>query len=117
MAGVNINIRFEYQRTTDVMYVEWRGSGEIAAPEIAPEAVIRAVQLGSEFGDLFDGRVVIRIGPDGHLVGATILRFSSMKRRLMWSYRVLSWRRALRLLITSLAAGFDAQRSVHPQPA
>ena len=93
---------------TDVLHVD------LAEPPAG--TTICAVEVGHLVG--FEGKIIARIGEDGTFYGVTVLNFSSVKRTLIWQYRVLSWRRALDLVVSSIRAGMataiEQQHCLHP---
>lgn len=97
-----VTIRLQYEKFTDVMHVD------VATP--ARDIVVRAVALGPEFaGPQLAGKVLLRVGSDGTFLGITIYQFRSVKRLLRRKFLALSWRRALRLMVESMAAGSIAR--------
>jgi uncharacterized protein YuzE len=88
-------LKLEYERETDVMYVDLCPPGS--------DAQIDVFEVGENIG--FPGQVLVRIDRSNQkLLGVTIQRYSSFKRKLLWKYRMISVVWALNLLVGSLRA-------------
>jgi hypothetical protein len=86
-------LKLEYERATDVMY------GDLCQP--ATDSQIDVFDVGDQIG--FPGQVSVRVDRNNQvLLGITIERYSSFKRRLLWKYRMVSATSALNLLVSSL---------------
>jgi hypothetical protein len=87
------DLKLEYERETDVMY------GDLGPP--SGDALIDVFEVGDQIG--FPGQVSVRVDRNNQkLLGITIERYSSFKRKLLWKYRMVSVTSALNLLVSSL---------------
>jgi hypothetical protein len=94
--GENLEMTMDYDRSTDVMFLDLRN-----APA---DAQIDVLDVGESIG--FPGQVQVRVDSErGIVYGITIQRFSAFKRKIMWQYRMASIQRALQLLVNTLLAG------------
>jgi hypothetical protein len=87
-------IRLVHERETDVMYVD------LIQP--SSDAQIDIFEVGEQLG--FPGQLLVRVDRNNQaLLGITIQRYSSFKRKLLWKYRMASVESALHLLVNSLS--------------
>jgi hypothetical protein len=94
--GENVKITMDYDRNTDVMFLDLCGE--------PPHARIEVFDIGDHVG--FPGQVLARVDAENGMVyGITIQRYSAFKHKLMWGYRMASIRRALQLFVNTLVAG------------
>jgi hypothetical protein len=95
---------FEYNDLTDVMFVD-------LAP-VQNDSRVIVVDIGDEIG--FAGQVQVRVDIERQIFyGLTIQNYSGFKRKLLWRYRMWSIQSAILLLIQTLMAGLNIDRSSH----
>jgi hypothetical protein len=89
-------VRFEYSRHADVMFVDYRET---------PEGVtVDTVEIGDMVG--FPGQVQARVNhAEKILYGITIQNYSGFRRRLVWHYKTAAVRDTILLLLKSILAG------------
>ena len=98
-------IKVEHNTLTDVAFID--------LAEVMPGDCVEIVDIGAQLD--FAGQLQIRINREKEIVyGLTIQNYSGFRRRLKLRYGIWSFRRAIRLLISTLLAGLRIDQNTHP---
>jgi hypothetical protein len=90
------DVTVEHIKSTDLMFVD------VAQP--GKDAKITTVDVGEMLG--FPGQILARVDFENEILyGLTIQHATNFKRKILWHYRMASFRRALALMLASIRTG------------
>jgi hypothetical protein len=96
----------DHNPITDVMFVDLLPLEEGSRVEV--------IDIGDSLG--FPGQMQLRVDPERQILyGLTIQNYAGFRRKLLWSYRMWSFQRAIELVVFTLIAGLGIEQNSRPQ--
>jgi hypothetical protein len=97
-----MNFNLDHNPITDVMFVDLL--------PLEAGSRVEIIDIGESLG--FPGQMQLRVDPERQLLyGITIQNYSGFRRKLLWQYRMWSFRRAIQLLVYTLIAGLGIEQN------
>jgi len=100
-----VTFTLDHNPITDVMFVDLL--------PLEDGAHIEIIDIGTSLG--FPGQIQLRVDTEHQILyGLTIQNYAGFRRKLLWQYRMWSFRRAIELLVYTLIAGLGIEQNYRP---